>query len=659
VIVGTAGHIDHGKTSLVRALTGVDTDRLKEEKARGISLELGYAYWCSKQGTKLGFIDVPGHERLVHTMVAGACGIDAALLVIAADDGVMPQTREHLAILELTGVTRGAVALSKVDRVDPARIDEVRAQVSALLAPTCLRGIPVFCVQALQADNAGVLALRDYLEKTAAQLPQPREDRFFRLAVDRVFTLPGHGTIVAGTVFSGTVREQDTLEVMPRGAGSLARVRSLHAHNEPAPQARSGERCALNLTGVERRSIARGDWLAEPGVLRPTLRLDVRLKLRADCDRSFKNAGSLHVHLGTSDGLARVVLLDAASVSAGESVRAQLILEAPVCAQLGDRFILRNAQSTQTLGGGCVLDPCPPARRRHAPERLRYLDALERLHAQGQLDPLLEQAPGGVALGDIARLTGIRAEHLILPTQTLRLAAAHGAYVILPHYWARLREKVLATLREFHAQFPDEPGPDAVRLRRMAVAELSLPLWEVLVAELLQQQLLVRAGPCVQLPDYVPQLTLADQVLMAKLTPLIAAGRFDPPWTRDLAGKVHEPEERVRSVLRKAVTLGALYQVVRDLFYDAKCVAELARVAATLAGQDGSLNAARFRDSLGVGRKRAVQILEFFDRVGYTRRIRDLHVLRRESGWSDVWKAHVPGGAAGLQTQEGAPRASW
>src|SRR5277367_5066968 len=275
MIVGTAGHVDHGKTSLIRALTGVETDRLKEEKARGISIELGYAYTALSDGEVLGFVDVPGHERLVHTMVAGVGGIDYALLVIAADDGVMPQTREHLAILELLGITRGAIALTKIDRVNEARVAAVRAQIETLLAATALTGSTIFPVDATLASNPGVAALRARLQSIAAGWPRRREDGLFRLAVDRVFTLPGHGTVATGTVRAGRVQVGDTLALMP--AGRPVRVRGIHAQNCAASVGRAGERCALNLAGIEKSALARGDWLADARALLPSMRMDVQL----------------------------------------------------------------------------------------------------------------------------------------------------------------------------------------------------------------------------------------------------------------------------------------------------------------------------------------------------------------------------------------------
>ena len=306
MIVGTAGHIDHGKTTLVRALSGVDTDRLKEEKARGISIELGYAYVPLNDGGVLGFIDVPGHEKLVHTMAAGACGIDFALLVIAADDGVMPQTREHLAILELLGVTRGAVAVTKCDRVEASRVREVHAQIEALLADGPLRGAPLFDTDATSADDAGVAALDAHLRDAAAHWQTRRDDGFFRLAVDRVFTLTGQGTIATGTVFAGRVNIGDVLALAPREpSGAPVRVRSIHAQNRAAQTGGAGERCALNLAGIDKDALARGDWIVDTRLARASERLDVELKLLADAQLTLTHWAPLHVHLGTTHRVAQ------------------------------------------------------------------------------------------------------------------------------------------------------------------------------------------------------------------------------------------------------------------------------------------------------------------------------------------------------------------
>jgi selenocysteine-specific elongation factor len=653
MIVGTAGHIDHGKTTLVRALTGVDTDRLKEEKERGISIELGYAYTPLEDGAVLGFIDVPGHERFVHTMVAGACGIDFALLVVAADDGVMPQTREHLAILGLLGVSRGAVALTKIDRVDPRRVLQASAQVQAALAPTALRGAPVFALDATAADHRGTAALRRHLYEAAAHGAARPDQGLFRLAVDRVFTLAGHGTIVTGTVFSGQVHVGDTLAVMP--SGLTARVRSIHAQNRAAQAGHAGERCALNLAGVAKSAVSRGDWLADPRALAPTTRIDVRMTLLADSGARLESWSTLHVHLGTAHRVAHVVPLAAPGLTPGESARAQLVFDRPLCAVPGDRLIVRDAQGRRTLGGGTVLDPFAPARQRRCAARMGYLDALERLLSGEGLAPLLQHAACGLKVSELVRLTGCRPERLPVISGTLTVAAGGEHFVLPAARWQSLRETALAALRRFHADVPDEPGPDIGRLRRIALPDMPAVLWRALIEELARERRLLVSGAWLHLPEHTVTLTESDQLLARELQPLISAGGFDPPWVRELASAVREPQERVREVLRKQVAQGTVYQVVHDLFYDRERIAQLAEMIGADTRQHGGVNAARFRDAVGLGRKRAIQILEFFDRVGYTRRVRDAHVLRPDS----MWKAHVPGGAAGLQTQEGASDASW
>jgi selenocysteine-specific elongation factor len=657
VIVGTAGHVDHGKTTLVKALTGVDTDRLPEEKRRGISIELGFAYTDAPGDQRLGFIDVPGHERFVPTMVAGACGIDVALLVVALDDGVMPQTREHLAALELLGIRRAVVALTKRDRVDAARVREVRAEVSLLLAGGPLHNAAVFEVNALDAQDSGLADLRSHLEGIGGGAAQRPVDGLFRLSIDRVFTLAGHGTIVAGTIAAGSIQEQDMVTIQP--GGHAARVRSLHAQNRPVHRAHAGERCALNLVGIERSSVDRGDWLAAPGLLRPSRRLDVRLRLLPGVGSRLDAGHPVHVHLGTARCVARVVPLESATLSAGDAGRAQLVFETPVCALLGDRFIVRNTQATVTLGGGLVLDPEAPARRRRSPQRLQALHALEHLIDTGDLMPLLRASPGGFGIAELARLSGIAPAGLKIPPEALLLEHGSHHHVVPTDHWCRLRERVFAGLTEFHRDHPDESGADLGRLRRMSAPELPQAAWAALIAGLEADGSVVRAGPYVRLPGHTIQLSATDQALLTRLQPLIASGRFDPPWVRNLAASVREPEERVRQVLVKQALRGELYQVVRDLFYAPEHVAELAEIARRLSDGQGALNAARYRDAVGLGRKRTIQILEFFDRVGYTRRVGDLHLLRPDSGWNSLRKVYAPGGAAGLQTQEGAPSASW
>ncbi|WP_455554839.1 selenocysteine-specific translation elongation factor [Comamonas sp.] len=636
MIIGTAGHIDHGKTTLVRALTGVETDRLKEEKARGISIELGYAYVPLPNGDVMGIIDVPGHERFVHTMAAGAVGIDHALLVVAADDGVMPQTLEHLEILQLLGVKKGTVALTKVDRVLPERIEEVKLEIAAILAVTSLHDSPIFETAASQPGDPGVQRLREYLEVQAQLMPARAQDGLFRLAVDRVFTLPGQGTVVTGTVFNGQVRVGDVLR--HSGTGKEVRVRSIHAQNQAAEQGVAGQRCALNLAGVAKEEVIRGDWVADARVLHATTRIDIRLHLLAEA-APMQQWTPVHVHIGTQRCTAHVALLQDGAIEPGTEVTAQLVLDESVFALPGDRLILRNAQASRTIAGGMVLDPYAPARKRRSAERQAYLQAMEALITSGSPAALVTQAGHGVSLSQLQRLTGRALEALDLP-HTQRIAQTDGdALLIGTARWEQLQQQVMETIARFHEKYPDEPGINAARLRRMAwpglVHSQHDKLWRALIEQLLVQKQLASSGAWLHLPSHSVQFSPNEQALAEQLLPKLQAGRFDPPWVRDLAHDTGTPEETVRQLLRKLSRQGALTQVVKDLFYTAANMEELARIIKELASTtpNGEVVARTFRDATGLGRKRAIQIIECFDRLGYTRRVRDAHVLRPDAQW--------------------------
>jgi selenocysteine-specific elongation factor len=643
MIVGTAGHIDHGKTRLVRALTGIDTDRLKEEKARGISIELGYAYVpIDTRGEAgddpdgvLGFVDVPGHERFVHTMVAGATGIDYALLVIAADDGVMPQTREHLAILEWLGVRRGAIALTKVDRVEPARLAQVQAQIGALLQGSPLRAAPLFACDSTDPRDPGVAALRAHLHAVAAAAredPRPAaRDELFRLPVDRVFTLPGRGTMVTGPVQGGQVKTGANLRLMPQG--TAVRIRSIHAQNRAAEVAMAGQRCALNLASVGRDAISRGDWIADPRAFVPSLRVDVRLRLSSADASPLRDRTPLHVHWGAMHRLAHAVMLGNSNGDRGALV--QLVFDAPVCAMSGDRFIARNAGATATIGGGVVLDPDPPQRRRRSPARLAWLVALEQLVAGAGPGALLQQAPFGLTMAALARYCRLPAQRIALSEDVLRIDGEDGGYVLLAAHWQGLGDQLVASLRSWHERRPDEPGVDGGRLRRSTFPDLAPGLWQALLQDLQASGRIQRNGAWWRLPEHDRSVPDRERALLQRLMPLLFEGRFDPPWVRTLAARTGEAEDIVRFVLRRAAARGEAFQVVPDLFYDPRRIAELAAVLDSLAlTHGGAVEAIGFRDAIGLGRKRSIQILEFFNRVGYTRRVGDSHRPRADMHWN-------------------------
>jgi len=630
MIVGTAGHIDHGKTTLTRALTGVDTDRLKEEKARGITIELGYAYAPLPGGATLGIIDVPGHEKFIRTMASGVTGIDLALLVVAADDGVMPQTREHLAILELLGVRRACVALTKVDRADDARLVEVENEVAALLDGTPFAGAPLLRTAAANPGDPGVAALLAHLGQEAAALPGRSEARLFRLGVDRVFTVAGQGTVVTGTALAGRVAPGDLVQLAP--GGQLARVRAIHAQGAPAEAGHAGQRLALNLAGVAKDDIPRGSWIVDPRMAACSERFDADITLLPGAT-ALGSWAPVHVHIGAAHHTARLVPLDAEGLMPGRRTRAQLVFDAPLHAVAGDRFVVRNAGATQTLGGGVVLDPFGPARKRRSPGRLAWLDALAGWVADGDLARLVAASTGGITLSSLVRLTQLSPEGLALPPELVRLPLAGAdSLLIAPAMLAPLEARVLDGLAGWHARQPDEAGLEMWRLKRMVAPELLDGVWSALVARMLAAGILARSGASLHLPSHSVALSEAEQALAVPLLAALEAGRFDPPWVRDLARDFRLDEDAVRALLRKLARAGQLSQVVPDLFYHPRPLAELAAIVAELP----EAQAASFRDATGLGRKRAIQVLEFFDRVGYTRRFRNTHLPRPQASWPDA-----------------------
>ncbi|MFO1075804.1 MAG: selenocysteine-specific translation elongation factor, partial [Geminicoccaceae bacterium] len=500
MIVGTAGHIDHGKTALVKALTGVDADRLAEEKARGITIDLGFAYRKLPSGETLGFVDVPGHERFIHNMLAGATGIDFVLLVVAADDGPRPQTVEHLAILDLLGVRRGVVALTKCDLAEGERRAAVGAQIEALLAPTTLAGIDIIEVSAVTGEGIERLAakLADEVTRGGDRAAAGR----FRLAVDRCFTLTGAGTVVTGTVFAGAVGTGDAVVVTP--AGLEARVRDLRAQNAPTRRAVQGQRCALNLAGpgIGTDTIQRGDWITVAPGHAPTDRLDARLRLLPGEAKPLRHWTPVHLHLAAAHVPARVVLLEGEAIAPGGGGLVQLVLDRPIGALWGDRFVLRDTSAQRTLGGGQVLDPAPPQRRRRTPERLAALAAMAEREPEAALLRLLELPPGLADLDRFARdrnLTDGELEGLATRLSLLRLG---GRFAVLPAAWTRFGSEVKAALAAFHAANPDQLGMAMDRLRAALPTRIPAVQFTVMLQALQKLGAVAVEGGRVRLPGH-------------------------------------------------------------------------------------------------------------------------------------------------------------
>ena len=625
MIIGTAGHIDHGKTALVRALTGVDTDRLAAEKARGITIELGFAYADLGGGAVTGFVDVPGHERFVHTMLAGAGGVDLALLVVAADDGVMPQTREHLAILHLLGITRGIVAMTKADLAGPGRRAEVEDQIGDLLAPTSLAAAPVIPVSVVSGE--GLDGLRAALVAAEAATGARGLDRRFRMAIDRSFTLKGTGTVVTGTVQSGRVAVGDMVTISPPGLG--ARVRGIHAQNRAAEEGLAGQRCAINLAGggINPDSVGRGDVAGDPALHAPTDRIDAMLHVLGTEPKPITTWFPARLHVGAAEAGARIVPLGE-SLRPGGSGPVQLVLDRPIAATVGERFILRDDSARRTIGGGTFRDLRAPARHRRTPARLQVIAAQGLANDDEALAALLAIPPGLVDLAAFARDRALPAEtEDALAGGVATIDTGAGRLALLPGTLRDLEAALTSTLGAFHAENPELQGMGRERLRLALTPRLPKAGFAAFLATQVLAGVVVVEGGFVRLPGHAVRMTPAEQALLDRILPQLGGDdRFRPPRVRDFATAMEVPEAEVRRVLRMAARRGQLDQIRPDHFFLRATTAEMARIIAEVqaAAPDGWVTAAAFRDRVMNGRKVAIEILDFFDRQGVTMRRADL-----------------------------------
>jgi selenocysteine-specific elongation factor len=624
MIVGTAGHIDHGKTTLVKVLTGVDGDRLKEEKARGMTIELGFAYLPTKAGPVLGFIDVPGHERFVHTMLAGASGIDFALLVVAADDGIKPQTLEHLAILDLLGIKHGLVALTKTDIVPPERLALVANAIRAAVAGTVLEYADILPVSAVTGQGVSELCAR--LAAEAADMVERAAEARFRLAIDRVFTLSGVGVVVTGTVLSGSVQVGDRELISP--SGLPARVRSLHTQNRPAEIGRAGDRCALNLAGqaISKEAIRRGDMVVDPELHAPTDRIDVRLRLLPNVAKPIGQWFPVRLHHAAAEVGARVVLLGDDPIRSGDSADVQLVLDRPIAAALRDRYVIRDVAAQHTLGGGQFIDLRAPARRRRGPERQAQRAAMAIADPETSFAALLDTPPFAWDLAVFSRDRAFHAaqtERLAEKLRLVLLESGTSRIAMSPDRWRSFNSSVVEQLGAYHAENPDVQGIGRERLRLLLQPRLPGPAFIVALGKLACEGELVLDGSFVRLATHAVRLTPKDEAAWGEIAALLSgAERFRPPRVRDIAASAGWLESDVRRLLKLAGRMGWADEVSHDHFFLRLTVREMVTIIVEMAvhSDDGAFTAAQFRDRLANGRKVAIQILDFFDRHGVTLR---------------------------------------
>ena len=619
MIIGTAGHIDHGKTSLVKCLTGIDADRLPEEKARGITIDLGFAYVPNGRGQTIGFVDVPGHEKFVHTMAAGATGIDHGLLVVAADDGIMPQTKEHLRILDLLGVPEITIALTKIDLVDQARVVEVTKDIQAYLASTRFNGASVYSVST--RSNEGLESLQQAL---FAKVDQEQVDRpaHFRLAIDRVFVVKGVGVAITGAVTAGQIKVGDTLLLTPKL--NKVKVRSIHAQNTPAEEAGVGTRCGIVISGVEYSEVTRGQWLVAPELHQLTQRFDCMLTVPVDAERSIKDGEMLLLHHGTEHLSTRMILLNGSEATPGTTVYAQCAFDKPMSVCWHDRIVFRDSSARHTLAGGLVLDIDPPIRGRKKPERIEILDRLVSDDSQEVFSQILANSIEPICVSTWAFATNRLVDPLIdlaKEARATQLEVDGLIYALGGNAQSYIQSRVRTCLEKFHADDPDEPGVAMERLRRMACPLISTTLFKAWVTEEIKSKSLALTGSFVHLPDHKVELTPKEQVIWERIYPRLIDGQYDPPWVRDLASALGEPEANIRMLLRKVSRTSGLVQLVPDLFYPISTMRIMADIIRDIVETDGHVTVISFKDRVGLGRKRAIQILEAFDRLGFTRRL--------------------------------------
>jgi selenocysteine-specific elongation factor len=633
MILATAGHIDHGKTALVQALTGVDADRLPEEKRRGLTIDLGFAYATLPNGAEIGFVDVPGHERFLPNMLAGVLSIDRVLLVVAADDGPRPQTIEHLDILELIGVAEITGVITKTDRVAAGRVDAVIDEVGGLLAAAGYGESPIFPVSSRTGD--GMAALIGHLEVSAgdaaAKQARTTASGLFRMPIDRAFTLPGTGLVVTGTAAAGAVAVGERLMVSP--GGTPVRVRGLHGQNRPIETVAAGERCAVNIVGsfTSGGEPRRGDWLLAPERHMPAQRLDLMVRASRYAKAPLRDGLPIHLHLGTDDVVGRAAVLDGSAIAAGQTGFVQIHLDRPVAALYGDRAVLRDHAARHTLGGGRVVDPLAPRRGRRLPSRLALLEAMAPADPAAALTQLL--AAEGVV--DLARFALVRnlapaqVEMLADERAFLRIGSGRAPVAVTPERLTALADRIVAALGAWHQAQPDLFGPTqatVIGLLRAAAPEAAL---DAALVTLAASGRVVRQGSSWRLAEHQPRLTMADEKLWERILSRLEAGDLRPPRVREIAAAVSLEPAAVERLLKRAERLGRVVKVADNRFYLPATLGRLADIARELAdaSPEGAFTAQMFKDRSGVGRNLTIHILEYLDRMEATRRIGDARIV--------------------------------
>lgn len=633
LILGTAGHIDHGKTSLVKALTGIDTDRLKEEKARGITIELGFAHLELPDGVRLGIVDVPGHERFVRTMVAGVGGMDLVMLVIAADEGIMPQTREHLDILRLLGVKCGLVALTKSDLVDPEWLELVTEEVREFTAGSFLEGAPICAISS--RTGQGLEELKRELARLAGVVAEKRREGLFRLPVDRVFTMAGFGTVVTGTLLSGEIGIGDELELLP--TGREGRVRGIQAHGAKVEKGLAGQRLAVNLQGIDLDQVRRGDVVVPRGAFRATRTVDARLDYLASAPRELKHRATLRLHSATYEVPAQVILMDRDTLQPGESAYVQLRLREPALLLSGDSYLLRVSSPACTVGGGVVLDPFPPRRRRRSAEAVRLLESLDTGDHQATISLIIGQGLlSGISFDEILLRSGIPRK---VAETTLAGLLASGEVLQMTRepriFLARvafesLKKGMLEELAAYLAANPLKEGMGKEELKTRLPRRSDQRFFTPLLSALERDGAVVPDREIVKPAVRPEQRGRASNGLGEKINGFLLEKGIEPPTVKEITERFRCDEKAVRDNLALLTRNNSVVRISSDLFYAAPALDGLREKLVGHLQAKGEITPPEYRDLTGLSRKFLIPLLEHFDSEKLTIRVGDKRVLRRK-----------------------------
>ena len=631
IVLGTAGHIDHGKTSLIKALTGIDTDRLKEEKERGITIELGFAHLELPGGKLLGIVDVPGHEKFIKNMVAGATGIDLVALVIAADEGVMPQTREHLDICELLKIQHGLIIMTKIDMVDSDWLELVREDVTEYMAATFLADAPI--VEVSSVTGEGLKELIQILDKLVQDIPERELGHFFRLPIDRVFSMKGFGTVITGTTISGKIRTGDEITIYPLGINS--KIRGLQVHNQEVNEIRAGLRTAVNLQGIERAKVQRGNILAARDSLRTTYMVDVSLDLLSSAPRKLKNRAKVRFHSGTSEIISTVVLLDRDALEPGETCFAQIRLNEPTTLLRDDRYVLRSYSPVRTIGGGRTLNTLPRKKKRFSEAVLSEMKLL----FTGDLNEIIEYFVSsgrfrGVEQEELPFLTNTSKKRLdealkvLKAQQRIILYDKERSVLIHADFLEKARDEILDTLTRYHKKFPLKEGLVKEELRSRTAGADNTKLFNHLVLQLAREGIIVQNKEIVHLKDHQVTLAQDQEEIRRELEKIYTKSGLQPPYFQEIKGKF--PGNTGVEVLEVMVKEGGILKVKEDLYFHLEAVDGLKSELIAFLKNNGEITTPQFKEMTGTSRKYTIPLIEYFDRTQITVRVGDTRVLRKK-----------------------------